>query len=332
MKLPLFCLSIVALAVSSCMCTPTNDIQFQWTFLGQKCSQVPLVQNVKVEISNAERGLSRTFPCSTNSGSSTGPDGATYFNVPSGTYNYKLTGLSATNEVLHVGTGMFVVTTGDISVNQDLTPVGTLVTWTLPANTTVTCQFIHGVRVEIDGKSADAKDFKCEDGTNSPGILLTGLAPGNHTIDLAAHDATGLFYYRKTSTFQFTAGQTTFQQYALEWIVGSLPLKWSFSVGGATKTCAEVGVSQIQIFVRNPDGTEVYPNPGLLKGCLNDGIQGVRINYILANNYTVVIQGVGTNNVLYRSSVAMAAQRTVVAGEFPAVDAPVATPVMVMQP
>jgi hypothetical protein len=312
-------LALAVLTLSACVCGPTNDVSFSYTVAGQTCTQLPQVAKVTIEIPNYRGVIQQSYLCATGANG-----GFRLFNFQPGTYNYTIRALSNADEVLFAGTGSFSVSSGSLSVSQELTPIGTLVSWTFPTGSPVTCQFASTALIKVD--NAVAREFQCSEGANSPGILLTGLAPGGHNIDISLRDPVGQYYYRKITTFNVVQGQTTFQQFALDWIVGSLALKWNFSLAGAAQTCAQAGVSQVFIYLRDPTGKDLYPT-GLAVPCVNDGVQGFRINYVYSNNYTVIMNASGTAGT-YES---VAEPRTVSNGVFPAVDAPTLTPVLVLK-
>jgi hypothetical protein len=313
-------LALAALTLSACVCGPTNDVSFSYTVGGQTCTQLPQVAKVTIEIPNYKGVIQQSYLCATGA---TG--GFRLFNFQPGFFSYTIRALSNADEVLFAGTGSFSVSSGSLSVSQELTPIGTLVSWTFPTGSPVTCQFASTALIKVD--NAAGREFQCSDGANSPGILLTGLAPGEHNIDISLRDPVGQYYYRKITTFNVVRGQTTFQQFALDWIVGSLALKWNLSSNGVPQTCAQAGVSQVGIFLKDPAGNILNGPNGLAVPCVNEGAQGFRLNYVYGNNYTVILTAVGPAG-MYQSD---SEPRSVVNGVFPAVDAPTLTPVLVLK-
>ena len=72
-----------------------------------------------------------------------------------------------------------------------------------------------------------------------------------------------------------TAGNDVFETTTLDWAVGSLPVKWTFSNGVTTVNCAQAGVTSMNVNFRDSAGNLVYGNNGTDVPCVNgNGRQG----------------------------------------------------------
>lgn len=328
--------AMLMMSASGCICVTgggggsRGNVTFTWTFSGRQCFEVPDVTTVAIQIPGQTLQNNGRYPCTSN-----GTAGITLLDFRAGTYNYTIQGLNTAGTVIYSAQGNFTIN-GNVSEAVDLTPTGNakgsiFVTWTFPAGTTVTCANLAAVQISIDG-AMPGTEVQCTAGTTSPGVEIQNLAPGQHSIDLAARDQAGFFYYRKQSSFVVIAGGSTSQQYQLDWAVGSLALKWSFSNGVTQLNCAQAGVSQLRIDIRDSQGTDIYGANGVTVPCLANGLQGTRFPYLYAGNYTVFLQGAGTAGAIYKSNFTTPPQRTVTAGQFPDIDNPTPTEVILMQP
>lgn len=330
LSLPLLAAALVALVGSGCVInsTPTpqgrrGDITFTWNFANRPCFQVPDVVQVAVQIPGETLQNNGVYGC--NNG---GTDGIKLLNFRPGIYSFTISAQNQAGAVIYQGTGQITVD-GNVALDVTLTPTqnatgSVYVTWTLPVGTPVTCQYVPAVDISIDNGAYTT--VNCADGATSPGVLLQNLSVGRHTIDISARDTQGLYYYRAINSFDAFAGGATSQQFSLQWIVGSLPLKWSFSNGVTQLNCAQAGVFEVQITLRdsqNQDSTFTVP-------CLNNGVQGYQVPYVYYGNYQIFLAATGTGNVVYRSSLAVPPTATVVEGQFPPVDAQ--TPAILMTP
>ena len=238
-----------------------------------------------------------------------------------------MTAQNAQGATIYSATGKVTVN-GDVSEAVDLQPTSNAtgsvyVTWTLPTGTPVTCQYLAAVDIAIDNGAPQA--VSCAAGGTTPGVLLQGLSVGRHSIDISARDSNNLYYYRAINSFDVFAGGATTQQFSLAWIVGSAPVKWTFSNGVTQLTCAQAGVSQVGITFRNAQGdTTVTAN------CLNNGVQGYQVPYVYYGDYQVLLAASGTGGVPYYSSSTAPPTITVVAGQFP--DVTTSTPVILLTP
>lgn len=311
-------LTFVALmATSGCIFTSTpaaqpGDISFRWNFGGRTCAQVPEVTRMVVEIPGQTLQNGGVYNCN-----EAGSDGIRLLNFRAGSYDYVISGQNALGLVIYQASGTVRVN-GNVDVavtlNQTSNATGVYVSWVLPAGTTVTCQSLAAVDVAIDGATTPST-FNCVDGLSPAAVFIPGLSAGAHAIEISARDSTGLFFYSTRSSFQAAVGQATAQTFSLQWIVGSLPLRWTFSNGTSTLNCAQAGVSTMQVTLRNAQGDNTFDVP-----CQTGTVQGYQVPYVYWGDYTLFLQAVGAGNLLYRSNFNAPATVTVTAGVFPPVD------------
>ncbi len=325
-----FLTSILAAALVSttgCIFTTTpsgnpGDITFTWRFGNRQCFEVPEVTQIAVQIPGQTLENQGVFGC-LNANSA----GIKLLGFKAGTYSYTISGQNARGTVIYSASGRVTVN-GSVSESVDLQPTSNAtgsvyVTWSLPAQTTVTCQYIAGVDISID--SAAIQTFTCAAGGTTPGVLVQGLTVGRHNIDISARDSTGLVYYRAINSFDVFAGGASTQQFSLAWIVGSAPVKWSFSNGVTQLNCAQAGVTTVGITLRNSQGDTTFNAP-----CLGNGVQGYQVPYVYYGDYQLLLAATGTGGVPYYSSSTSPRVVTVVAGVFPNIDS--STPITLLTP
>jgi hypothetical protein len=346
--------AVLLLSVSGCIVvtnpTSRGDVTFLWSFNGAICAVVPEVSQVTITIPGQTLQNSGVYGC-TNSGVA----GITLLNFAPGTYSYDIQGRNNVGAVIYAASGRFTVD-GNVTVNVNLQPnvsatSSVYVTWTFPPNgisgtqpasCAQTVGPIGAVEVSIDGASPVA--VTCAEGQTSPGARFDNLLVGSHTIDLLARgpdygapvgQSRDLYYFRKTSTLQVVAGTSASQQYALDWTVGGVAVKWSFNNGATQLNCAQAGVTTVYVNLRDSEG-KFFPDTtgtGIAVPCLNQGVQGATLpsqflSYVYAGNYQVFLQARGTGDVLYRSAQTPPPTVTVTAGVFPLVDG--TTPTLVL--
>ena len=185
--------------------------------------------------------------------------------------------------------------------------------------------YLEAVDLVIDADPVQS--VACQSGTMTPGLLVQSLRVGRHTIDISARDTNGLFYYRAINSFDVFAGGASTQQFSLSWIVGSVPVKWTFSNGVTQLNCAQAGVAEVGITLRNSQGDTSFTVP-----CTSAGRQGYQVPYVYYGAYQVFLAASGTGGVPYYSSSTSPPAVTVVAGEFPDVDSPLPTPAILLTP
>lgn len=314
-------------ASSGCIVNTTprgapGDITFTWKFAGRQCFEVPEVTQIAVQIPGQTLQNNGVYGC-LNAGTA----GIKLLNFAAGTYTYTVSGQNASGAVVYQATGRVTVN-GNVAEAVDLQPTtsatgSVYVTWTLPAGTPVTCQYIAGVDIAIDNGAPQA--VACSAGGTTPGVLLQNLSVGRHTIDISARDSANLYYYRALNSFDVFAGGASTQQFSLSWIVGSAPVKWTFSNGVTQLNCAQAGVTEVGITLRNAQGDTSFTAP-----CLSNGVQGYQVPYVYYGDYEVLLAASGTGGVPYYSTGTHLV--TVVAGEFPNVDNPNPTTAILMAP
>ncbi|MFO0594156.1 MAG: hypothetical protein U0228_02595 [Myxococcaceae bacterium] len=295
-------LAVTALmSASGCICVTgpsgTNgDISFTWTLNGRSCAMAQDVTQVVVQMPGQTLQNNGVYGC-TNGGS----NGIKLLNFRPGTYSYTIAAQNAQGSAVFSASGTVVVN-GDVAVSVDLKPTGNAtgtayVAWTLPQGTTVTCQYLAAVDITIDNATQPTSS-QCTTGLYSGGSTLQGvafnLAPGTHTIQLDARDSAGIYYYRKISSFTVEAAQTSQQIFSLDWLVGTVPIRFNFSNGITQLTCAQAGVSMVHLTFRdaqNTDYTQDVP-------CQLGNIDGYT-PYMYAGSYTVFASAVGTAGAQY---------------------------------
>ncbi len=309
---------------------PTHAIIFLWSFAGQTCAQAA-VSNVVVNVpGTAVRNQS--FRCNTS-----GTDGVVVMGVPVGTYSTTLEGRDATNTLKFRGTARVQVVDQDVSAQVRFEPVMAtgpgelLVRWSFPAlsvSPTPTCAQATITKVTVAVNGGTPRELACSSGEAAGmGARLSNLT-GTATLDLAAADTNGFVYFRTRQEVPVPAGVTTPVTVALDWEVGSLPVRWAFRDGAATLTCAQAGVTSIFLNLRTTTGqpTLLYPNAGAEVPCTDATTgQATVFPYLPKGNFEVFFQAVGTGGRLYKTNQTTPPRVTVQAGQFPQLDAMTAT-------
>lgn len=319
-------IAAVALVGSGCVIntTPTGnpgDITFTWTFNnGKPCSSVPDVVQITIEIPGQSLQNGGRYGC-INAGTA----GIKLLNFRGGTYRYTVSGQNSAGQTMYTNNGTVIVN-GDVAEAVDLNPTvdakgQAYVKWVFPAGSTVDCQTITAVDVSING--ALIQSAACATGFSANGVFISGITPGNNTLTLAARDANGFFYYRSDRNLVVTAGNDVFETTTLDWAVGSLPVKWSFNNGVTIVSCAQAGVTMVNVNLRDSAGTLVYGNAGTDVPCTNaSGQQGTVFPFLYGGNYELFLQAYGTGNVLYHTNLSVPPRVTVTPGTFPIIDNP----------
>lgn len=326
----LLAVALVGLLGSGCIInsTPTGrrgDITLTWDFAGRPCLQTPEVVQVFINIPGEALQNNGVYGC--NNG---GTDGIRLLNFRPGIYSFTIQAQNQAGAVVYEGRGQITVD-GNVALHVTLTPTQfatreVFVRALFPQNASNPCALAPIVDITID--NAPISPVNCQQLASTNGIVLQNLGLGRHTIDLSARDQSGLYYFRAINSFDVTAGANAYD-FSLAWIVGSLPIKWTFSNGVTQLTCAQAGVGQVQVTLRdsqNQDSTFTVPCERTI------GVQGTQVPYLYYGNYQVFLQATGTGNVLYRSNLVAPPVASVAAGEFPDIDNPVVTPAILMTP
>jgi hypothetical protein len=314
---------------------PTHSVILLWSFSGQTCAQAA-ISNVVVNLPNTTV-RNQAFRCNTS-----GTDGVVVQGIPAGSYTATLEGRDATNALKFRGTAQVRVVDQDVSAQVRLEPVmstgpGTLqVKWSFPAlsvSNTPTCAQATITKVSVAVNGGTAREVTCSTGEpGGAGLSLPNLN-GTATLDLSAADTNGFVYFRKQQQVSVPAGTTTPVTIAMDWDVGSLPVKWAFRDGTVAQTCAQAGVTSIFLNLRTTTGTPtlLYPNAGAEVMC-SDAMtgQGTVFPYLPQGTFDVFFQAVGTGGKLYKTNQTTPPQVTVRAGQFPILDAQ--TPTYTMTP
>ncbi|MDP3504060.1 MAG: hypothetical protein Q8S33_27225 [Myxococcales bacterium] len=305
---------------------PRGHLTLLWTFNGQGCASVPQVTNMRVTIPGLTLENNGVYPCT-----SAGTDGITLLNFVLGTYAVTVEGLDASGQVLFAATRQVVVN-ADVSLAIDLPAGSVRLSWSFPqaARCSQTGDAVSGrpvsrVRVTLDSQTP--REFPCLDGStaDTPNAAVQLLMmPGAHTLQLRALDTSGFEFYAAATGFTATTS-TTNLPVALQWTVGSLPLRWAFLNQGATISCAQAQVSSVFVNFRDTQ-TQRYiyvdangaPTAGASVPCVSaNAIQGTLFPFIPAANYEVFLQApVAGNAYPYRTSQATTPVLQVSAGVF----------------
>lgn len=318
----------VVMASSGCVCVTNGgrgDIIFTWNMGGQTCAQAYDVTQVAIQIPGQTLQNQGVYGCVND-----GTAGIKLLNFAPGTYDYTLFGQNAQGTVLYQATGKVTVN-GDVALDVTLQPNGNApgaiqVTATFPAGATVTCQYLAAVDISID--MGAPLSVQCNQATTSPGVLINPLSPGQHLLDVQMRDSNGLVYYRMFKQITVVPNRTTAEQVALEWLVGSVPVAWSFSNGVQQLNCSMAGINEVTITLRDGQGVDaVYSAP-----CVNGGVQGYQIPYAYYGDYQVFLYARAISGVEYYSPGARAnppgtpPSYRVTAGVFPGANT--ATPIL----
>lgn len=314
---------------------PTHSIIFLWSFSGQTCAQAA-VSNVVVNVpGTAVR--SQSFRCNTS-----GTDGVVVMGIPAGTYTTTLEGRDATNTLKFRGAARVQVVDQDVSAQVRLEPVMAtgpgelLVRWSFPAlsvSATPTCAQATITKVTVAVNGGTPREVTCSTGEASGmGTRFQNLT-GTATLDLSAADTNGFVYFRKQQQVPVPAGVSTPVTVALDWDVGSLPVRWAFRDGATTLTCAQAGVTSVFLNLRTTTSqpTLLYPNAGAEVPC-TDAMTGQAtvFPYLPKGTFDVFFQAVGTGGRLYKTDQTTPPRVTVQPGQFPQLDA--MTPTYTMSP
>jgi hypothetical protein len=331
--------ALTLMLTPGCVCTSNGggggnlrgDVTFRWSFSQRQCALVPGVTNVAIVIPNQTLENQGVYPCNT-----AGSDGIRLLNFRPGQYNFQIFGRDQSGTILYEASGTFAVD-GDVTVTVDLNPSATapgsaLVSYSLPANGAFPnpdCAQAGAVNVAIRIDNLEPQFFSCAQGFGGQAIQMPLLAPGRHTIDIAAADATNYYLYRRISTLDISPGVTIAASYGLEWSVGTTAIRWAISDGTLARTCAEAGVNKVVINFRNlTDAVNVYryEGAGVEVDCSTNNVQGHAfatnrfVNpYLYPGTYQVFVQGAGPG-VLFSSNKVTPPTITVAANVFAQLD------------
>ncbi len=308
--------------------TSRGDITFRWSFSQRQCALVSGVTNVAIVIPNQTLENQGVYNCN-NAGS----DGIKLLNFRPGQYTYTIFGRDQAGTILYQNSGSFAVD-GDTEVRVDLAPSTTapgsaLVTYQFPPNGTFSnpnCQQAGVASVFLKVDDLQGQQFRCEDGFAGQGIQLPTLAPGRHTIDVAAAGSDGIYYYRTLSNLDISPGVTVSAGYTLAWAVGTPALRWALSDGTLLRTCLEAGASKVAINFRDATGQYRFQGAGAEVDCNYNNTSGYSALagqlpsiYLYPGTYGVYLQASGTTG-RYASNQVNVPTVTIQAGNFAALD------------
>ncbi len=327
--------AVAVMLASSCVCVvdPSanrrGNVTFLWTFGGQPCAIVPSVTSVSIQIPGHTLDNNGVYGCLNGSPSTAG---ITLLNFGPGTYQFTIQGNDAGGNALYTGAGTFVVS-GDVTVNVDLkananAPGNALVTWAFPQNATcanaVASEAIETVDIIVDSSTPSRQ--ACNAGIRgSQGLQISALAAGTHTIELRAYGHSGYQYFGVRNSIVINAGGTVAGEFQLQYVVGSLPVKWQFVGNNAALTCDQLSNPMVYVNLRDSAGNLLYTDnngAGTAVPCKNAaGLQGTLFGYLIADTYQIIIQAYGPGQTLYHSNQTSPPSAVVTAGSFPVLDA-----------
>jgi len=326
--IPLALVATALMASSGCVCVSTprasGDVTFFWSFGGQPCAVVPDITSVTIQVAGQVLQNGGTYAC-VNAGTA----GIVLLDFRPGTYSFSIQGNNAQGTSLYEGSGKFTVN-GDVTVNVNLVPSANapgkaLITWSFPQNATCAAaipgsgEAIRWVDIVVDSSAPSRQE--CTAGiAGTIGLEISSLLAGNHTVELRAFGQSGFQYLGVINTIAVMAGGTVAGEFQLQYVTGSLPLKWQFASGSIGLTCEQIASPDVFINFKDSTGNFVYPDnggSGRAVPCRNaDRIQGTYFPYLHGGTYEVYVQAVGPGNTLYRSNQSSPPIATVTAGVF----------------
>ncbi|MER2561956.1 MAG: hypothetical protein ABTQ32_14610 [Myxococcaceae bacterium] len=299
--------AVISLLASGCIIVGNNrlagDITVVWSFNGQTCLFVPQVQSVRVTIPGAQLQNNGIYPCMSNNVA-----GITLLNFRGGTYNITVEGLDSAGRVVYRGTTSAVVD-GNVSVSVNLLPQqgatgSAIISWVFPNN--LACGQVGDVaggrpvsRMSVSIDNATPSIVDCTRGNptaaNPSAAITIDNLTGSHVIDVIAMDSANFPYLRATNTITAMVGGAAANTLQLQWVVGSLPLRWSFLNQGVTITCQQAQVTQVYVNFRNQQTQQLVFSDNNGAGpaipCVStNNIQGTFWPYFAAGNYDVFVQ------------------------------------------
>jgi hypothetical protein len=316
---------IVGVAGSGCIINGTQgfrgDITVLWSFNGQSCVFVPQVQSVRVIIPGAVLENNGLYPCLVNNTA-----GITLRNFRPGPYTVTVEGLDVAGRVIYQGTQQVVVN-GDVAVSINLVPTGgatggALVSWVLPQN--LRCNQVGDAATNRTATTAlvrvdngQPQTFPCSQGNQAENpaaaVTIANLAGGvTHTVDIQITDQTGFTYLRAVNSLSVVPGGSVAATFQPQWVVGSLPIQWTFFNQGLQISCAQAFVDFVFVNFRDQQtGLWVFadqagnPTAGQQVPCVNsNNRQGTFFPYLPAANYEVSLQAqvrMSAGNYTYQS-------------------------------
>lgn len=316
--------AVISVLASGCVIVGGNsgargDITVLWSFNGQGCVFVPQVQSVRVIIPGAALANNGIYPCMSDNVA-----GITLQNFRGGLYTVTVEGLDSAGRVIYQGSAPVRVN-GDVAVSINLTALqsatgSALISWTFPNN--LACaqvgdvasgRAVSRIQVSVDGSAATPVDCARGNATAAnpaAAITIDNLTGGAHTVDLIAQDNQGFSYLRATHTVTVNPGGSVAGTFQMQWIVGSLPLRWSFLNAGIAITCQQANVQSVFVNFRNQT-TQRYvfidaagnPTAGQQVNCVSaNQLQGTFFPFFEVGNFEVYLQApVGGSTYVYQS-------------------------------
>jgi hypothetical protein len=268
----------------------SGDIQFNWTFTGLTCSQVPQVVSVAITIPGEVLQNNGVYPCQTN-----GYSGIVLHDFLPGNYSFTIQGLDSSGTVLYAASGTFHID-GSKSLLVDLQPTAAApsyayLTWTFPPLSGIPNPSCAQARIDVVDVTIDQgapTRYACADGQTQTGVVSAPMSIGTHTITLAALSAEVSHtypYYKLVSTLT-TSATPVAAAYPLRWAVGGVAVQWD--IGGGP--CGPI--STIYVNFLDPFGNLLYGPSGDPQTC-GGGLfpNAIRYDYLPPGNYSLTLQG-----------------------------------------
>jgi hypothetical protein len=299
----------------------SGNITVLWSFNGQNCVFVPQVTSVRVIIPGAALQNNGIFPCLVNNTA-----GITLFDFRPGPYTVTVEGLDGAGRVIYQGTQQFQVN-GDVTVAVNLIPTAgaggsALITWVLPQN--LRCNQVGDAATNRTATTAfisidngQPQPVPCSQGNqaeNPAAAVTIGPLTGGvtHTIDIQIADQTNFVYLRAVNSLTVIPGGSVAATFQPQWVVGSLPIQWTFFNQGLQIACSQAFVDFVFVNFRNQQTQQwVFvdqagaPIAGQQVPCVSpNNLQGTFFPYLTAATYEVHLQApvrAGVGNYTYQS-------------------------------
>jgi hypothetical protein len=273
-----------------------GDITFLWSLGGRTCAEASEVRWIHVTLAGA-RGVEQLendgyFGCTLD-----GWDGIKLTDFASGTYNYTVDAIDASDRVIYTASGTLSVN-GHVSVPVTLNPLittGSLeVSWSFGAQRPSCAQAgitseagVSDVRVTIDSTSYD---LPCSYGGGQSAIF-DDLAPGTHHVTIEGYIG-GLdrLWYRGLGSITIAAGGSYQLPLGLDPVAAGATFVPVMSDGATPFNCAATGSNTLHIQLFDARGNCFPEDPLSPGGCGFNGsceafaTAGFFFNYIPAGD------------------------------------------------
>ena len=294
-----------------------GDVSFTWSLDGRTCRQEVGVYAIRIQIPGETLVNDGIFACENN-----GSTGVLLQGFAGGRYRYTIEAIDDGNRVLFLATGEFIVD-GDVDLNVNLrrsTNSGgyAWLNWRFPplaSASTPTCQQAGVSFVDVYFDDLAAVRYACDEGMVSPGALTPIFAAGPHPFQAVAVTQEGYPLFQSISDFVISSTTPIAVDVPLLWSVGGVSLRWDLIEGGTVRSCAQAGVTYVQVNFQDSAGNWAYGAEGDVQPC---GAAPLLYNALQAGGYRALLRGLdASGNVRFESVWSSAADVTVNAGQFP---------------